>query len=126
MSKEPFHCGLWIAVPRREQSFLAADQRKTHRLELGERGLIEFRQHWFSCWALPFVSDLNLEAYVASSTCCVLREFCLVRLETFSEVLVKHDDVTIREDDWYVFLRHTLAHFSDGKGSEKLSGTYQV
>jgi hypothetical protein len=40
--KEPFHCGLRIAVPRREQRFLAADRRKTHRFELGERNLVEF------------------------------------------------------------------------------------
>jgi hypothetical protein len=42
VSKEPFHCGLRIAVPRREQRFLAADRRKTHRFELGERYLVEF------------------------------------------------------------------------------------
>lgn len=41
VSKEPFHGCLRIAVARREQSFLATDQRKTHRFELGERGLVE-------------------------------------------------------------------------------------
>jgi hypothetical protein len=41
VSKEPFHGCLRIAVPRRQQRFLAADQRKTHRFELGERGLVE-------------------------------------------------------------------------------------
>jgi hypothetical protein len=58
VSKEPFHCGLRIAVPRCEQRLLAADLWEAHRFKLAEHRLIEFWQGLFSCYALPFVSDL--------------------------------------------------------------------
>jgi len=62
----------------------------------------------------------------SSFTWCVLGELCLVGLKAFSQVLVKHDNVTVREDDWDVFLAHTLALFSDRRDPEMLSDTYQV
>lgn len=49
VSKEPFHCGLRIVVPRCEQRLLAANLRETHRFELGERRLVEFWQGRFGC-----------------------------------------------------------------------------
>jgi uncharacterized protein YutD len=47
-------------------------------------------------------------------------------LKAFSQVLVKYDYVTVREDDWDVFLAHTLGFFSDRRDVEMLSDTYLV
>jgi len=62
----------------------------------------------------------------SSFTWCVSGEFCLVGLKAFSQVLVKYDNVTVRKDDWDVFLAHILGLFSDRRDSEMLSDTYQV
>ena len=43
-------------------------------------------------------------------TRCVLREFGFARLEAFSEVLVEHDGVIIRKDDWDVCLIKGRTH----------------
>jgi hypothetical protein len=59
-------------------------------------------------------------------TWCILGEFFLVGLKAFSEVLVKHDNITAREDDWDVFLAYTLGLISDRGDLEMLSNTYQV
>jgi len=123
VSKEPFHCGLRIAVPRRKQRLLAADQRKTHRFKLSERRLVEFWQGWKRC-RLSVTSPIG--SVHNSFTWCILGEFCLVGLKAFSQVLVKHDNITVWKNDRDVFSAHTLGLFSDRRGPEMLSETYQV
>lgn len=128
MSKEPFHCGLRIAVPRCEKCLLAADLRETHRFKLGERCLVEFWQGRFGCKAFQFVSDVANRGWNVRSlfTWCVLREFCLVGLKARPQVLVKYDYVTLREDDWDVFLAHTNGPLQQQTRPRMLSDTYLV
>jgi hypothetical protein len=56
----------------------------------------------------------------------LLREFGLAKLEAFSEVLVEHDTVIIRKDDWDVCLIKDGPVLSDKGSLEAFFDTHQA